>query len=82
MVLSGGCTPRRRATEERYMDVRHCTALYKIRLGVLFFLKHRVRLEREYSVSLIQVRETQVFVCARATLDWRIALDLKRVVGF
>eukprot|EP01046_Picozoa_sp_COSAG06_P070704 COSAG06_NODE_19893_length_818_cov_1.991655_1_plen_24_part_01 len=24
-------------------------------------------------MSLIQVRETQVFVCARATLDWRIA---------
>ena len=40
------------------------------------------RLERIYSVFLIQVRETQVFVCARATLDRRIALDLKRVVGF
>ena len=33
-------------------------------------------------MSLIQMRETQVFVCARTTLDWRIALDLKRVVGF
>ena len=46
------------------------------------FLKHENRLERTYSVFLIQVRETQVFVCARATLDRRIALDLKRVVGF
>eukprot|EP01046_Picozoa_sp_COSAG06_P010461 COSAG06_NODE_571_length_14101_cov_12.481682_20_plen_120_part_00 len=41
-----------------------------------------VRLERTYSVFLIQVRETQVFVCARATLDRRIALDLEWVVGF
>ena len=46
------------------------------------WIYHHDRLERIYSVFLIQVRETQVFVCARATLDRRIALDLKRVVGF
>ena len=52
-------------------------------IGVILSLfYHPVRLERTYSVFLIQVRETQVFVCARATLDWWIALDLKRVVGF
>ena len=49
---------------------------------VSLFVFNPVRLEREYSVSVAQVRETQVFVCARATLDRRIALDLKRVVGF
>eukprot|EP01046_Picozoa_sp_COSAG06_P006144 COSAG06_NODE_286_length_18312_cov_90.377752_3_plen_52_part_00 len=37
---------------------------------------------QRHMTALIQVRETQVFVCARATLDRRIALGLERVEGF
>ena len=47
-----------------------------------FFKKHPVRVRRTRFSRRFQEGETQITVCSRTALDWRIGLGEKRTIGF